>query len=260
MPGRRPVLPIRWRNEATVDGASIWITRSRSPTSIPSSSVLVATITQSRSSANAVSAACAPRAQRGVRNEGLDVPLPERSGQRFDLRAAVAEDEPLLAAIEPRYDRRGVLERPDVVDRPARRPSVAPSRRSLPRRAPPRTTPAAPRGCRPSPRARAAGAGSPCSARSGSRPLAGASRGRRRRTHAARPRPRHVPAERTAFVAPAGDQHDFERLRRRQQESGGSCRIDPLRHSTTSPCQRPTAVPPDRRSARAATPGCSAAP
>jgi hypothetical protein len=39
-----------------VAGALIWMTRSRSPTSTPSSSVLVATITQSRESANACSA------------------------------------------------------------------------------------------------------------------------------------------------------------------------------------------------------------
>ena len=35
----RPVRPRRWRNDATVRGASIWMTRSRSPTSMPSSSV-----------------------------------------------------------------------------------------------------------------------------------------------------------------------------------------------------------------------------
>ena len=34
-PGRRPVRPSRCRNEATVAGASIWMTRSRSPTSMP---------------------------------------------------------------------------------------------------------------------------------------------------------------------------------------------------------------------------------
>jgi hypothetical protein len=38
-------------------GASTWMTRSRSPTSIPSSNVEVATMTQSRASANAASAA-----------------------------------------------------------------------------------------------------------------------------------------------------------------------------------------------------------
>ena len=55
-PARRPVRPIRWRNEDTVAGASIWITRSRSPTSMPSSSELVATITQFCRWANACSA------------------------------------------------------------------------------------------------------------------------------------------------------------------------------------------------------------
>ena len=52
----RPVRPRRWRNEATLVGASSCRTRSRSPTSIPSSRVLVATITQSRDSRNARSA------------------------------------------------------------------------------------------------------------------------------------------------------------------------------------------------------------
>ena len=56
MPARRPVRPRRWRNEATVPGASIWMTRSRSPTSMPSSRVLVETMTQSRASAKASSA------------------------------------------------------------------------------------------------------------------------------------------------------------------------------------------------------------
>ena len=56
LPGRRPVRPIRCRNAATVGGSLTWMTRSRSPTSMPSSSVEVATITQSRASANACSA------------------------------------------------------------------------------------------------------------------------------------------------------------------------------------------------------------
>ena len=49
---RRPVRPRRWRNDATVVGASSCMTRSRSPISIPSSSVLVATTTQSALSRN----------------------------------------------------------------------------------------------------------------------------------------------------------------------------------------------------------------
>lgn len=55
-PGRRPVRPIRCRKEATVGGPLIWMTRSRSPTSMPSSNVEVATMTQSRASLNARSA------------------------------------------------------------------------------------------------------------------------------------------------------------------------------------------------------------
>lgn len=56
LPVRRPVLPSLWRNDATVPGASNWTTRSRSPTSMPNSNVLVATITQSRASRKAPSA------------------------------------------------------------------------------------------------------------------------------------------------------------------------------------------------------------
>ena len=55
-PARRPVRPRRCSIDATVDGAPIWMTLSRSPTSIPSSSVDVDTMTQFLASANALSA------------------------------------------------------------------------------------------------------------------------------------------------------------------------------------------------------------
>ncbi len=55
VPARRPVRPRRCRKDDTVRGALIWITRSRSPTSMPSSSVDVATMTQSRAPAKASS-------------------------------------------------------------------------------------------------------------------------------------------------------------------------------------------------------------
>jgi len=55
VPGRRPVRPRRCRRDATVVGAPTCSTRSRSPTSMPSSRVEVATITQSRPWANAAS-------------------------------------------------------------------------------------------------------------------------------------------------------------------------------------------------------------
>ena len=60
VPGRRPVRPSRCRTDGTVVGASIWMTRSRSPTSIPSSNVEVDTMTQSRASANACPRGVAP--------------------------------------------------------------------------------------------------------------------------------------------------------------------------------------------------------
>ena len=86
---------------ATVGGEFTWITRSRSPTSMPSSSADVDTITQSRPSANACSArrrsssdsdawtrcVVTPRA-RSSRAEHLDEPL------------GVAEHQPLLAPVQ----------------------------------------------------------------------------------------------------------------------------------------------------------------
>lgn len=47
VPGRRPVRPSRCSIDATLRVAPSWITRSRSPTSMPSSSVEVETMTQS---------------------------------------------------------------------------------------------------------------------------------------------------------------------------------------------------------------------
>ena len=41
---RRPVRPMRWRKEDTVQGASIWKARSRRPMSMPSYSVAVVTV------------------------------------------------------------------------------------------------------------------------------------------------------------------------------------------------------------------------
>ena len=43
-PGLRPVRPMRCKKDETLLGASIWITWSRSPTSMPNSKALVATI------------------------------------------------------------------------------------------------------------------------------------------------------------------------------------------------------------------------
>ena len=41
---RRPVRPMRWRKEDTVQGASIWNARSSRPISMPNSSVAVVTV------------------------------------------------------------------------------------------------------------------------------------------------------------------------------------------------------------------------
>ena len=56
---RRPVRPMRCKNDDTVNGASIWKARSSRPISIPSSSVAVVTVvsacSSSRMSSSAVS-------------------------------------------------------------------------------------------------------------------------------------------------------------------------------------------------------------
>ena len=54
---RRPVRPMRWRNPETVNGASIWNARLRRPTSMPSSSVAVATMERSLASSRMSSSA-----------------------------------------------------------------------------------------------------------------------------------------------------------------------------------------------------------
>jgi hypothetical protein len=56
VPALRPLRPMRCRKAVTEGGASICTTRSRSPTSMPSSIELVATMAQSGSDANAASA------------------------------------------------------------------------------------------------------------------------------------------------------------------------------------------------------------
>ena len=54
---RRPVRPMRCRKPETVKGASIWKARSRRPTSMPSSSVAVATMERSLASSRMSSSA-----------------------------------------------------------------------------------------------------------------------------------------------------------------------------------------------------------
>ena len=75
VPGRRPVRPSRCRNEATVRVDPIWMTRSRSPTSMPSSRVEVATMTVSRASAKAAGATPLGCRERGSADVGLHAPL-----------------------------------------------------------------------------------------------------------------------------------------------------------------------------------------
>ena len=103
VPGRRPVRPIRCRNDETAPGASIWITRSRSPTSMPSSRALVATMTQSRPSANARSACRrSSRPSELCETNVVDPRRPQLGGELLDPRPAVAEDQPLLAPVQAR--------------------------------------------------------------------------------------------------------------------------------------------------------------
>ena len=56
LPARRPVRPRRWASDDTVDGASSWKMWSRSPMSMPSSRLLVATRVASGAFSNASSA------------------------------------------------------------------------------------------------------------------------------------------------------------------------------------------------------------
>ena len=102
---------------------------------MPSSSVEVATITQSRASANAGSARWrSSRASELCETNVVDAPLAQRGGELLDPGAAVAEDQPLLAAVQRGDHRGGVVDGADVVEldlavggsrpRPARRPTA----------------------------------------------------------------------------------------------------------------------------------------
>ena len=75
---RRPVRPMRCRNELTVNGASIWKARSRRPMSMPSSSVAVVTVVSASSSSRMASSA-------DSRNEAERLPwwIKKRSGSRI---------------------------------------------------------------------------------------------------------------------------------------------------------------------------------
>ena len=117
-PSRRPVRPRRWRNEATENGASIWMMRSRSPTSSPSSSVLVATMTQLVPSANAASARRRSSTPSELWERCVSTPRPSQLGaQLLDTGAAVAEDEPLLSGMKLRDHTRRVRQASDEIDR-----------------------------------------------------------------------------------------------------------------------------------------------
>jgi hypothetical protein len=61
LPARRPVRPMRCASEETVDGASSWKMWSRSPTSMPSSRLLVATSVASRAFSKATLSASSRR-------------------------------------------------------------------------------------------------------------------------------------------------------------------------------------------------------
>jgi hypothetical protein len=79
--------------------------------------VLVATITQSCSSANAVSASLRSDALRDECDTKVRVfNATQRYRQFFHLGSAVAENQSLGAAVQPRDHRRRVGHRPDVID------------------------------------------------------------------------------------------------------------------------------------------------
>jgi hypothetical protein len=129
-PARRPLRPMRRRNDATVTGASIWITRSWSPTSSPSSSALVATITQSLPTANA-SWACR-RSSREIElcDTYVSTPSPYSAAGSPPPRCGCR----IRAASRPGEARRS----PSPQRVPIRRGPRAPRRRDRDRRTPPR--------------------------------------------------------------------------------------------------------------------------
>ena len=116
LPARRPVRPVRWRNAATLGGSLTWVARSRSPTSTPSSSVDVATITQSRASANACSARCRSSSGSEACDRNVVTPaLTQRGADLLDQLPGIAEHQPFLAPVQRRNHRRGVADRPHVI-------------------------------------------------------------------------------------------------------------------------------------------------
>ena len=275
VPGRRPLRPSRCRNAATVSGALTWITRSRSPTSMPE-------LERGRGHDHAVPALgerqLRPpplvKRQRRVDQVRGDAELPQLRAELLDEPLGVAEDQALLAPVQRRDDLGGVFHGPHVVQLDVRvrcglsggdrlgfvrtvpaccralrfrlrrddDPGALPGGRSLqPRQQ------LAP-GCRRSPTARSAGAGGPRCATAVPGRRAGASPGPRRRRHA--PRPRSRPAgRRTAAGGPRSvltsmDSSDSGVVSSR---SGGSASMDLRRDAGVSPCQsatrRPTQAP-----------------
>ena len=187
----RPVRPIRCRKLDTVGGASIWMTRSRLPTSIPSSRTLVATMTQLSRAANACSACCRCSWLSELCVTNVVTSNWRSSPELLRLCPAVDEDEPLLAAMKPRDHDGGVLKRPHVVERDVgllasrlRRAGTPDRFRGTSRRA----SRAMPPGCPPSRTTRSAESRDLRSARSAPGPTADASRGHPRRRHGSRRR------------------------------------------------------------------------
>jgi hypothetical protein len=113
-PAAGPADPLEERGDG--GGQLTWITRSRSPTSMPSSSVEVETMTQSRASANACSERCRSAADRDACDRKTVTPASLRAAPSFfDELPRVAKDQPLLALVQRGDDVGGVLDRADVV-------------------------------------------------------------------------------------------------------------------------------------------------
>ena len=185
---------------ATVVGLSIWMTRSRSPTSMPSSSV-----DGRRRSRSRWPRRTPPRpggARRGASEEcDTNVVTPRArssTGELFDPGPAVAEHQPLLPAVQRGDDRGGVAQRADVVERRPRAPTPSSTSGATTRRGPcsirPKPVQQRVRVRRLWPRGRCAGGRGRRPPRAARARRAGASRGRRRRRRGPR-RPRR-PARR----------------------------------------------------------------
>ena len=200
---------------------------------MPSSRALVATMTQSRPSANARSACRrSSRPSELCETNVATPPRPQLGGELLDPRPAVAEDQPLLAPVQGRDDRGGVVQAADVVEHdlglPARGPpgdgSRAAADRSRPRASASSSSSLPTVAERPI-RWRSRPASRPIRWSSASRCQPRSSRAKAWTSSTTTAR---TPANSRSWRIEAGDQHRLQRLGRRQQAVGRLRQNPPL--------------------------------